>query len=59
MNKKLLAISEQICDTGENIRRSVGEVGRVGMRGRHGGCRSGQKTGMLINKKRSRQQWTS
>lgn len=51
MNKQLLAVSEQISDTGENIRRSVGEVGRLSMPGRRGGCRSGQKTGILIKKK--------
>lgn len=51
MNKKLLTISEHISDTGENIRRSVGEVGRLSMPGRNGGCRSGQKTGILIKKK--------
>lgn len=47
-----LTTSEWICYVGENVRRSVGELGQLSILGRYSEFRSGQENSNIIKKGR-------
>lgn len=50
MKENLLVTSEWISYIGENIRKSVGELGQLSIPGRYSGFRSGQENSNMIKK---------